>query len=154
MKPQVKRTPEFYTDTCGAERARMPLSKAGSFAVLDASDMQALLAMGVSPNWFVNGRGYVAVNIPGAGPLPVARLVTGAGEGERVSYTDRDKLNIQGDNLRVTRKHSRRVNLAALLELQAESRKAREATRAKTQIETATQKHAKVRVTLQAKDGA
>lgn len=152
MKLSTKRTPEFYTDACGTGRARMPLSKAGTFAVLDATDMQALLTMGVSPNWFINKRGYVAVNIPRIGPFPVARLVMGAGDGERVFYTNGDKLNLQGDNLRITDKHSPRVNLAALLELQAKSRKAREATSAKARLETTAQRQARIWTALQ--DGA
>jgi len=129
MKTHSKRSPEFFTGTDGAPCARMPLSQPGTFALLNASAVQSLLRMGVSTNWFVNRHGYVAVNVPGTGPLPVARLVTGAGDGERVSYTDGDKLNLQLENLRVTRKNSRRVDLAALLERQAEHRQAREAAR-------------------------
>lgn len=154
MKPHPKRSPEFFTDTCGARRARMPLSKAGTFALLDANDMQALMDMGVPTNWCVNGRGYVAANIPGAGPFAVARLVMGAANGERVSYADGDKLNLQGDNLQVTRKNSSRVNLAALLELQAESRKAREAAREQARTETTAQKQGGIWVALQSEEGA
>jgi len=127
MKRHPKRTPEFFVDACGIRRARMPLARAGTFAMLDATDMQALLAMGVPTNWCLNGHGYVAVSIPGTGPFPVSRLVTGAGDGERVSYADGDKLNLQAENLRVTRKNSKRLDLASLLEIQAESRKARQA---------------------------
>lgn len=126
MKNQTKRIPQFYKDGSGIERARMPLARPGTFATLNANDLRTLLALGVSANWYENRHGYVAVNIPGTGPVPVARLVIGAGEKERVSYADGDKLNLQVENLTIGRKHERRVNLAALLAMQAETRKARE----------------------------
>lgn len=126
MKNDSKRLPQFYKDGSGTERARMPLAKSGTFAVLDASDLRTLLALGVSRNWYQNRHGYVAVNIPRTGPVPVARLIIGAGEKERVSYADGDKLNLQADNLTVGRKHECRVNLTALLAMQADARKTRE----------------------------
>ena len=126
MTNHSKRIPQFYKDASGIERARMPLAKAGTFAIVDANDLRTLLALGVSANWYENRHGYVAVNIPGTGPVPVARLVLGAGENERVSYANGDKLNLQLENLRIGRKHERRVNLAALLATQARARKARQ----------------------------
>lgn len=126
MKNHKKRIPAFYHDGYGIPRARMPLAKPGTFATIDAGDLRTLLGMGVSTNWYVNRHGYVAVNIPGTGPVPVARLVIGASVRERVSYTDGDKLNLQADNLTTTRKYEPRVDLAALVAMQAQARKSRE----------------------------
>lgn len=126
MKTDNNRKPQFYKDGDGNELARMPLARAGTFATLDAPDLRTLLAMGVSTNWHVNMRmgGYVVVNIPGKGPLPVARLVMGAADGERVTYKDEDKLNLRNSNLTTKRNHTPRVDLPALMAIQAASRKA------------------------------
>jgi len=127
MKRINNRKPHFYTDSTGTERAKVPLFKAETVATVDAPALRALLAIGISTNWFTNKRGYVAVNVLGRGPEPVARLLMGANSGERVSYNDGDKLNMQGDNLTVTQKRLPRVDLPTLLAAQAEARKAREA---------------------------
>lgn len=124
MKTINNREPLFYEDSDDRELARLPLARTGTFATLDASDLRTLLAMGVSTNWFVSRHGYVVVNIPGKGPMPVARLVIGADGGERVSYRDGDRLNLCNGNLTTKRIHTPRVNLAALLAIQASSRKA------------------------------
>lgn len=155
MKNEHKRIPQFYKDGSGIERARMPLATPGTFATLDAADMRTLLAMGVSTFWCIKRDGYVAVNVPGSGPQPVARLVMGAGNTERVSYRDGDKLNLTADNLTTTRKQETRVDLAALLELQAEARKAREAAaqaKAQQTINTAAQRRARLWAELQKDD--
>ena len=157
MKNDNKRTPEFYKDGNDIERARVPLAKPGTFAILDAVDMRTLLAMGVSTQWCIKKDGYVAVNVSGAGQIPVARLIAGAGPGERVSFKDGDKLNLQGDNLKVTRKDDNRVNLEALLALQAKGRKARESAKqveAQAAIGTAAQRRAQLWANLQADDHA
>lgn len=149
MRTTTKRAPEFYEGPADAARARMPLAQPGTFAVLDAEDMQSLVAAGVSTSWFINKHGYVAVNVPRVGPMPVARLVMGAGDGERVSYADDDKTNLLRANLRISRKHSCRLNLPALLELQAERRKAREAASAAARLKTAPQRQAAIWDALQ-----
>lgn len=157
MKNDNKRKPQFYKDSSGTERARVPLAKPGTFAILDAVDMRTLLAMGVSTQWCIKNDGYVAVNVSGAGQLPVARLIAGAGPGERVSFVDGDKLNLQSDNLKVTHKADNRVNLDALLALQAEGRKVREAAaqaKARQTTETTAQRRAQLWDKLQADDRA
>ena len=157
MKKELKRIPQFYKDGSGIVRARLALATPGTFAILDASDMRTLLAMGISTCWCIKRDGYVAVNVPGSGPQTVARLVMGAGNTERVAYRDGDKLNLTAENLTTTRKHETRVDLAALLELQAETRRAREATaraKARQPVETAAQRRARIWDRLQADESA
>ncbi len=132
MATDKKRTPEYFTDSSGAELARLPLAIEGTFAVLHASDMKALIAAGVSQNWSTNRGGYVVVNIPRLGPVPVARLVIGASEGECVSYKDRDRRNLRHDNLALARSNTMRVDIEALRALQAAERQARAAYWAET----------------------
>lgn len=158
MSQDNKRTPQFYQDqTTGAALARMPLAQAGKFAILDAADMRALMDAGVSLYWTVKLDGYVAVNIPGSGPIPVGRLIVGASKGERVNYKNGDRLDMRSENLRVTHKEDRSVNLAALLELQAEARKARESAKeaaARAALGTAAEQRARIWANLQKDDHA
>ena len=128
MATYKKRTPEFFTDGSGAELARVPLAVAGTYATLRASDMQALLQAGVSTNWCVNHSGYIAVNIPRLGPVPLARLIECASDGERVTYKDGNRLNLRGDNLVIERNHAVRVDIEALRTRLATERQARAAT--------------------------
>lgn len=125
MATDKKRAPEFFTDSSGADLARVPLATAGTFAVLHASDMKTLIAAGVSQNWSTNRSGYVVVNIPRLGPVPVARLVIGASDGECVSYKDRDRRNLRHDNLILARSSTARVDIEALRALQVAERQAR-----------------------------
>ena len=131
MATDKKRAPEFFTDSNGAHLARVPLAAAGTFATLYASDMKTLVASGVSPNWSTNRSGYVAVNIPRLGPVPVARLIMGASNGERVTYKDSDRRNLRHDNLEITLNHVPRVDVESLRAMQAEARQARAAEWAK-----------------------
>lgn len=127
MATDKKRAPEFFTDSSGAELARLPLAASGTFAVLHASDMKTLIDAGVSQNWSTNRSGYVVVNIPRLGPVPVARLVIGASDGECVSYKDRDRRNLRHDNLTLARNSTARVDIEALRALQAAERQTRAA---------------------------
>ncbi len=132
MATDKKRAPEFFTDSSGAELARLPLAASGTFAVLHASDMKTLIDAGVSQNWSTNHHGYVVVNIPKRGPVPVARLVIGASDGECVSYKDGDRRNLRHDNLSLARNNTVRVDIEALRALQAAERQARAAYWAET----------------------
>ena len=131
MATDKKRIPEFFTDSGGVELARAPLAASGTFATLCASDMKTLLVAGVSANWCTNHSGYVAVNIPRLGPVPVARLITGASTGERVTYRDDDRRNLRHENLLITVNNVPRVDVEALRSMQAEARQARAAEWAK-----------------------
>lgn len=76
-------------------------------ARLDAYDFDRLRAAGVALPWTLehsaDGVPFVAAPAKRA-PfqiVSVARLITGAGEGEMVSYADNDRTNLTRRNLRV-----------------------------------------------------
>lgn len=131
MATDKNRTPEFFTDSNGADLARLPLATAGTFATLHASDMKTLIDAGVSQNWSTNRSGYVVVNVPRLGPVPVARLIMGASANECVSYRDRDRCNLRHDNLTIARISVACVDVEALRAQQAAERQTRAAEWAK-----------------------
>lgn len=66
---------------------------------LDKSDMDKLLAMGISTNWTLNNGNVTASGKSSNNHVLVARAITGASFGERVRYIDGNKLNLRRDNL-------------------------------------------------------
>ncbi len=117
------RQPETFTDTDGVARCRVPLAR-GGYAVLDLEDMHAIAAARITWNWYANRHGYVVTNVPRQGVCSVARLIVGAGDGERVTFADGDKLNLRRANLRVNEGREPRVDFAAFMARQAAARKA------------------------------
>ncbi|MGE8227020.1 MAG: hypothetical protein ACN6RK_14655 [Stenotrophomonas sp.] len=125
----IKRIPEQFTDADGVIRMRVELARHGTKVVIDTADLEAIAAAGISLNWSLGPDGYPRVNVPGAGPCAVARLILGAKRGERVCYLDGNPLNLRGSNLTIARKRSaqaRAAALAAFLTKQASARAARE----------------------------
>jgi len=98
---------EFTTTKIGAGEiiVIVPLGPNGRHGecILDKSDMDRLLTMGVSTNWTLNN-GYVTAS----GKTPsnhvlVARAITGAGFGEHVRFLDGNSRNLRRQNLQVMR---------------------------------------------------
>lgn len=120
-----ERTPKLFVDADGYCCARVPLAKAGMYAILFAGDLARLEANGIPLNWFfnLNGRrtfGHVKVAIPDDNVRAVARLITGAGKGQQVHYRDGNRLNLRRGNLVVVEGGRATVDAAELLEKQAE----------------------------------
>ena len=86
-------------DDRGLPVVRVPLASVDAHAILDAADYDALMALGVSPNWSFDGRIVMA----GFRPLNtqrVARLIVNPPDGEhQVRHRDRNALNLRRDNL-------------------------------------------------------
>lgn len=120
MKLEPNRAPLHFVAPGGGRCVRVPLARHDASAIVDADDYNRLIAQGVSPHWCVNldgskTRRYVRVTIAGDNVRTVARLITGAGRGERVHYRDGNPLNLRGDNLRVTKGGHATVDCAELL---------------------------------------
>jgi hypothetical protein len=79
-------------------------------------DYAVLLALGLSPSWFIWRSGYVATPAPYSpnGHVNVARVLLDAGEGEVVRYVDSDKLNLRRENLLIEPGFALRRDRAAL----------------------------------------
>jgi len=109
LEPLKMTKPAVMRDTIdGRQVAFVPLGD-GRFAVVDAVDFDQLVAAGVSANWHigVDDRGADHVRIRSAKPerfpvVSVARLITGAGPRERITFRDGDRLNLRRENLRVS----------------------------------------------------
>lgn len=113
MPTNQPRTPYRYIDADGQPIVRVPLARRpGLGAELDATDFDALCAVGVSENWSLNfpnmgARGYIQCNLATHyrnkhGPrtmLGVARLITRAGPGQQVRYRDNNTANLRRSNL-------------------------------------------------------
>jgi hypothetical protein len=98
---RANRYPTFRFDDSGVELATIPLAGSDEVAMLDAQDMNDLIAAAISMNWNRSKDGHVRVNVPGMGPVNIARMLIGAGKGERVQYLDRNQLNLRASNLRL-----------------------------------------------------
>jgi hypothetical protein len=71
--------------------------------ILDKSDMDSLLTMGVSTNWTVT-KGYVTASGKSSNNhVLIARVLTGASHGERVRFLDGNKLNLRRHNLKLVK---------------------------------------------------
>jgi len=102
-----RRPVQFRQGADGTNLAFVTL-KCGSEVTLLADDYQALLRLGVSPNWFLNksgsGTAYVRTRISsqlGWGNVAqVARLIAQpAARGVFLRYADGNRLNLRRDNL-------------------------------------------------------
>jgi hypothetical protein len=63
-------------------------------------DYEAIITLGVSPNWCCTQRGnVVAYNSIDMRPLGIARILLDAGPGEAVRYRDGNPLNLRRENL-------------------------------------------------------
>ncbi len=107
--PSAKRPIVLFNDDDGTEVVRVGL-RCGHSAVLDADDFYRLMALGVSPNWFLNldGRGqfpYVRACIPVANGwtgnlVTIARLIRPVPfRGLTVRYLDGCALNLRRQNI-------------------------------------------------------
>ena len=82
-------------------------NRRGLYATVDATTFDAWVASGGTTRWIVNGDGrgrqYVRCYKRGvAGELAlVARLLVGAGRGDRISYANGDRLDLRAENLTV-----------------------------------------------------
>lgn len=99
-----------YTDYKGRRIARVEAAKDAYFELLE-SDWRAARKH-VGPTWYLSGNGsggaYVmAAPRPGLGPVPLARIIKQAREGERVKYMDGNTLNLRPENLKVDRGYSK-----------------------------------------------
>ncbi|WEX07290.1 hypothetical protein [Chelativorans sp. AA-79] len=79
----------------------VPLARDGrQEAILDLSDYNELIALGVYPNWQLRG-GNVGSRGPNGIKVLIARVLTDAKPGQRVVYRDGNKLNLRRGNLSV-----------------------------------------------------
>lgn len=100
---------EFTTDADGQQLVHVALANTDRRATLYAEDYDRILAAGFSPCWSITSTGgrfeyvLVAARSPANGKrsLTVARLVAEAGKGQRVGYSDNDRLNLRRDNLTI-----------------------------------------------------
>jgi hypothetical protein len=107
MKRQQQAQPEYTVDADGQRLAHVALANTDRRATLYAEDYQRLIDAGFSPHWQYTGTShggaYVTLNAyTGDGynrSVPVARLLTGAGRGERVRARDGNTLNLRIENL-------------------------------------------------------
>ena len=111
MKKQKQQAaPEFTTDADGQELVHVAMANSQQRATLYAEDYQRLMSAGFSPYWQYteDGRGGTYPTLCAYTPagkshmVPVARLVTNAGHGERIRYNDGDARNLRTENLSFT----------------------------------------------------
>lgn len=112
------RTPVRTVNQSGREIVRVPLAKNMGTAVLDAPDFERLMALGLSPHWYLNGtnkHGYVraGLNTRGNG-VGVARVILGLGAGRIVKYRDGDSKNLMRSNLVVAKGAAKRTDTMLL----------------------------------------
>lgn len=106
-KYKQQAAPEFTTDVDGQEVVHVPLANSQQRATLYAEDYRRLMAAGFSRFWKYiqtgNGHAYPALNAYTSDghnrEVTVARLITGAGRGQRVRTVDGNPLNLRTDNL-------------------------------------------------------
>lgn len=109
MKKQQQAAPEYTTDADGQHLVHVALANSNQRATLYAEDYQRLMAAGFSRHWQYteDGRGgaYVTLNAytreGRSRMIPVARLLTDAGHGERVRCSDGNTLNLRNENLSI-----------------------------------------------------
>lgn len=101
--------PEYTTDADGQQLVHVALANSNLRATLYAEDYQRLMDAGFSRHWQYteDGRGgaYVTLNAytrnGHSRMIPVARLLAGAGHGERVRCSDGNTLNLRSENLSI-----------------------------------------------------
>jgi hypothetical protein len=107
MKQRQRAAPEYTTDADGQRLVHVALANSQQRATLYAEDYQRLMAAGFSTHWQYteDGRGGAYVTLSAYTStghnrlIPVARLITNAGHGERVRASDGNTLNLRSDNL-------------------------------------------------------
>lgn len=108
------RTPVRTLDQTGRGIVRVPLAKNMGTAVLDAADFDRLMALGLSPHWYLNGtttHRYVRVGLDTRGnSVGVARLIVGLGSGRIVRYRDGDPTNLRQANLVIAKGAAKRCD--------------------------------------------
>lgn len=129
---KMKRRPTYFMDHNSKRCVRVPLANSKLFAELYAEDFERLCAQGVTTNWHLSrgarGIGYPAVSLKGYNTQFIARLIAGAPHGKQVSYRDRNRLNLKGDNLVLSRcRHARNSSRDALESLTLRAEDARDA---------------------------
>jgi hypothetical protein len=111
MKIKQQAPTTFTTDADGHRLAHVALANNQQRATLYAEDFERLMAAGFSSHWQFteDGRGgayptLCAFTREGQSrKVPVARLIIGAGHGERVRASDGRTLNLRRENLEVYR---------------------------------------------------
>ena len=112
------RQPRRLVDTNGDHVAHVPL-KGGAIAILDAADLDHVVALGVTTQWVLNGDGkgffYVRTKLPGSqnNVVAVARLILDVPDGMVVRYVDGNTLNLRRSNLFLDAGFSKRLELTA-----------------------------------------
>lgn len=107
MKRKQQEQPEFTIDADGQRLAHVALANTDLRATLYAEDYRRLMNAGFSPHWQYagtsHGNAYVTLNAYTSDgynrAVPVARLLTAAGHGERVRARDGNTLNLRAENL-------------------------------------------------------
>lgn len=108
MNPALnpKRQPVPFTSADGAPCLRVPLASDRGPAIIDADELPALLAHGVTLAWSFNdngrGRSYVRASRARGNTVTLARLIAGAARRQEVHYRDGDPLNLRRGNLYVS----------------------------------------------------
>ena len=97
----------FKTTRIGAGEiiVTVPLGKDSKHGecILDKSDMDRLLTMGVSTNWTLNNGHVTASAKTSNNHILIARVISGASFGERVKFLDGNRLNLRKHNLELER---------------------------------------------------
>ena len=99
MTYEPLRVPLYGTDDRGLPVVRIPLANLDAHAIIDVADYEALMALGVSPNWSFDGR-IVRVGLRPGNTRRVARLIMQPPEGDhQVRHRNRNALDLRRDNL-------------------------------------------------------
>jgi hypothetical protein len=108
-KYKQQAAPTFTIDASGQRLAHVALSGTTERTTLYADDLENLQAAGWSRHWSLASTGgrfryvlaYARNPIDRVRSITVARLIAGAGKGQRVTYADGNRLNLRRDNLRI-----------------------------------------------------
>jgi hypothetical protein len=110
---KTNRTNQAVAGECGRKLVLVPLANNRGTAVIDAADLERILALGISPHWQANpnkrnGRLYVRTTYRGSrNKVPVSRFITGAGDRQCVSYRDGNVFNLRRENLVIGKGYAR-----------------------------------------------
>src|SRR5689334_10295659 len=84
------------------ETVKIPLKGSGQRAELHKQDFDALMALGVSPNWLSTDTTNNQVKTSHRGKyISIARLIMDAGKSQAVKYLDGDRTNLKRENLTI-----------------------------------------------------
>lgn len=100
------RSVRYFVDADGQRCAAVQLANPDFEAILYVEDLLKVQALGVSLNWWINSNGqgtsYVKVAVGAEDSRVVARIIAEAEAGQQVRYRNRNRLDLRGDNLRVS----------------------------------------------------